>query len=265
MANVFKSVEEFFAAAEGEDSELQLTGMIQQLEDQTVQFSPAGCDDWITMDPKLIAEITLLGKRACTNEGKEAHTHPYVLLKMRPRGDEFDAYWKVIAKLGSGVAVRARSSRALSTSASAIGRDGIRLDADYDCQYGFGACGGYNRDTGEDCAEGTRPCYEDGYIWCRDFTECTSSIAPGNATRPGDVKTSANLRSSAVPVGGPAGYCTDVWFDGTCYWARNRCGKKVNVHLGPWSALLNPGQTFRFVGFGNCFQSYVGDTFAEFA
>lgn len=41
-----------------------------------------------------------------------------------------------------------------------------------ECQYGYGACQGWNSTEGEWCFPGARPCYEEGYTWCRYFPEC---------------------------------------------------------------------------------------------
>lgn len=80
---------------------------------------------------------------------------------------------------------------------------------------------------------------------------------------PEDIDALATLDLNVrVQVDGPAGPCTDVWFD-RCYWARNRCKRRVKVHLGPWSTQLNPRQVFQFKN--PCFTSYVGKTWAEFA
>jgi hypothetical protein len=79
------------------------------------------------------------------------------------------------------------------------------------------------------------------------------------------ISSSSVARAQAISVGGPAGADAAVWYDGSCYWAKDNGGRKIRVHLGPWSALLNPGQTFKFTGFGNCFSSYVGATTAEYA
>lgn len=75
----------------------------------------------------------------------------------------------------------------------------------------------------------------------------------------------ASAQTIAISVGGPAGADVAVWYDGSCYWAKDNGGRKVRVHLGNWSTLLNPGQQFKFTGFGNCFSSYVGSTTAEYA
>ncbi len=73
----------------------------------------------------------------------------------------------------------------------------------------------------------------------------------------------AYAQGRAVPVGGACGASVALWYDGQCYWAKNNGAQKAVVHLGPWSALLNPNQTFRFVGTGSCFSSYVGPTTAD--
>jgi hypothetical protein len=64
------------------------------------------------------------------------------------------------------------------------------------------------------------------------------------------------LYAQAQRVGGPAGAEVDVWYDGSCYWANNRASRKVTVRLGPYAAILNPGQRFKFTGFGSCFSSF---------
>lgn len=77
------------------------------------------------------------------------------------------------------------------------------------------------------------------------------------------VLTATSASAQAISVGGSCGASVAVWYDGACYWAKNNGGRKAVVHLGPWSILLNPGQQFKFVGFGNCFSSYVGPTTAD--
>lgn len=63
----------------------------------------------------------------------------------------------------------------------------------------------------------------------------------------------------ALKVYGPAGAEVDVWFEENTYWAKNRSSRKVKVKLGRWSALVNPGQTFKFMGFGSGIQYFEGE------
>jgi hypothetical protein len=71
--------------------------------------------------------------------------------------------------------------------------------------------------------------------------------------------------AQADSVGGPAGGDVSVQFTGTCgYDAKNNGSRRVRVHLGPFSRLLNPGEQFRFVGAGGCFRGYVGETKAVY-
>jgi hypothetical protein len=64
-----------------------------------------------------------------------------------------------------------------------------------------------------------------------------------------------------IRVGGDAGSEVDVWYDGACYWARNRSPRKVKVQLGSaYATVLNPGQSFKFTYFGACFSFVNGAT-----
>jgi hypothetical protein len=71
--------------------------------------------------------------------------------------------------------------------------------------------------------------------------------------------------AQALSVEGPAGAVVTVQYVGCAYVAHNSGGARVRVHLGAWSALVNPGQDFRFTGFGGCFQTFVGKVTAEYA
>ena len=71
--------------------------------------------------------------------------------------------------------------------------------------------------------------------------------------------------AQADAVGGPAGGDVSVQFTGTCgYDAKNNGSRRVRVHLGPFSRLLNPGEQFRFTGAGGCFRAYVDETKAVY-
>jgi hypothetical protein len=67
------------------------------------------------------------------------------------------------------------------------------------------------------------------------------------------------LYTQAKSIGGNAGSEVVVSYEGSCYWATNRSSRRVTVRLGPYSALLDPGEKFMFTGVGRgCFRSYVG-------
>lgn len=69
--------------------------------------------------------------------------------------------------------------------------------------------------------------------------------------------------AQALQVGGPAGQCTFLTFNG-CYVGQNSCPYRVRLHLGNVSALINPGGSWTFNNFGGgCLKSYVGPTTAN--
>jgi hypothetical protein len=237
MTHIFKSVDELFAFSEKQESLVTLQGMIKTGDRvEEVLFTPFACDDWIALEKGWITEVRFLRHVPCLKPGEEPHSHPLVSLSLKIADPRLEAIFKLL--------VRLLSER----------RKGRSKLVDDDCQYGYGACGGYNPDTKQDCSPGTRPCFEDGYTWCKEFPECDQNIA------------GSKMRPFGIQVGGPAGDCTDAWFDGQCYYGKNRCPKKVILHLGPYSTLLNPGEQHRFTGLdGRCFGAYFGATTAEYA
>lgn len=246
MPASFDTIDELFNFAAGESKATELEGMVKPGNEGEVLFAAHGCEEWISLPKNIIKRVEYLFEKPCVKPGEAPHSHPYVRISVSTEHEQ-GPYLRMIATL-----LRQSRQRNVSLQArsSSRGRRGAALDDD--CQYGYGACGQYNPDTGEYCPSDTRPCYEDGYTWCKPFPECAELRAP-------------SVRTMGIPVGGNAGNCTDVWYDGHCYWAKNRCSRKVNVQLGPWSALLNPGETFKFTGFGDCFQSYVGPTLSNYA
>lgn len=46
------------------------------------------------------------------------------------------------------------------------------MTVDDSCQYGYGACEGWNPTAQRNCDPGTRPCHEAGGTYCRAFPEC---------------------------------------------------------------------------------------------
>jgi hypothetical protein len=69
----------------------------------------------------------------------------------------------------------------------------------------------------------------------------------------------------AIKVGGPAGQCTYLTWTGSCYIGKNSCPYRVRLHLGPISALINPGGSWTFMNAfgGGCLTGYVGSTTAN--
>jgi hypothetical protein len=77
---------------------------------------------------------------------------------------------------------------------------------------------------------------------------------------------STSLQAQNYHPTGPAGQDVDVTYDGSCYWASNRSSHKVTVKLGPFSAVLNPGERHRFINplSGSCFSGFMGPTEASY-
>lgn len=73
------------------------------------------------------------------------------------------------------------------------------------------------------------------------------------------------LRNTYFNVEGEAGQDVSAWFDGRCFWGENIGSRRLRLHLGPYSKVLNRGQRHRFLTFGNqCFSAYGGRTFAVY-
>lgn len=43
---------------------------------------------------------------------------------------------------------------------------------DDSCKYGYGSCGQWSPSDNDYCSSGYRPCFEEGYSWCKWFPEC---------------------------------------------------------------------------------------------
>lgn len=60
----------------------------------------------------------------------------------------------------------------------------------------------------------------------------------------------------------------NVFFQNGCYYATNNGSQSVNVSFGQGagsiSTTISPGQTHKFTFFGQCFNSFVGDTYASY-
>lgn len=238
---IFDTVHDLFAQLEREALTVKVTGMVKR-EDGRILFSPFSCDDWIEINEAIIKGIDYLGMRPCVAKDEPAHSHPFVVLTL---------------ETGDNPWMRLAATLLTRSAQQALVSSGGQIRVNEDCTYGYGACGGLNQQTGQFCPPGTRPCNAEDYTYCKPFPECNAAFG---SARP------LNRNMFGIPVGGPAGNCTSAWFDGQCYYGRNDCGRKVNLHLGIYSVLLNPGETHRFTTFGGgCFNSFPGTVTADFA
>jgi hypothetical protein len=65
--------------------------------------------------------------------------------------------------------------------------------------------------------------------------------------------------AQAQKVGGPQGQCTFLQYSNGCYVGSNSCGCRVRLHLGAYSALINPGGQVTFTAMGDgCVQFAQG-------
>src|SRR5262249_10227547 len=156
---------------------LVLRGLVKQHDSDLslVMYSPRGCETWMPIPKRGIRKIDLLGQAPCVKEGEPEHTHPFVALFLaKDVGGDLPHLAAISALQAAAHPPHARGETQLRGGRAAPTRArgrlrGIRRTRTFDCDYGFGPCGGYNTDWGQYCSCDERPCYDpDGYYCAYD-------------------------------------------------------------------------------------------------
>jgi len=60
--------------------------------------------------------------------------------------------------------------------------------------------------------------------------------------------------------------CNEVEFkfSNGCHQSTNLSSRKIKVVRGPWSKVLQPGETASVIAFGSCLKTYIGDDTAVY-